>query len=200
MLVDKSVEQSKKVRQSSVKPKLRKKPETIDKLEGPTGSNVFAFFVDNLDSSTQETFLSFAGDSYSVIEIYIYSRFLGYRGSITDCFLWVEEKFDKPDHVKTLLYQIDEMSEDIRKLRADVETGIVKRDVGVARNAQMQRELRGTIAQVELFTNNRDRKGLLMSGADRALRELAQIFKDDPISIPLEEASMAVWARMQLEE
>jgi len=92
------------------------------------------------------------------------------------------------------------MSEDIRKLREDVENGLVKRDVGVARNAQMQRELRGNIAQVEVFTNNRDRKGLLMSGADRALRELAQIFKDDPIAIPLEEASMAVWARMQLEE
>ena len=122
------------------------------------------------------------------------------QARFTDCLLWVEELFDKPDHVKTLLYQIQEMNEDIRKLREDVENGLVKRDVGVARNAQMQRELRGNIAQVEVFTNNRDRKGLLMSGADRALRELAQIFKDDPIAIPLEEASMAVWARMQLEE
>lgn len=198
--MNKSERQLKKELQNNALPKLPKKPETTNKLEGLTSSNVFAFFVDNLDSSTQETFLSFASDSYSVIEIYIYSRFLGYRGSITDCYLWVEETFDKPDHVKTLLYQITEMSEDIRKLREDVETGLVKRDAGVARNAQMQRELRGTIAQVELFTNNRDRKGLLMSGADRALRELAQIFKDDPIAIPLEEASMAVWARMQLEE
>ena len=46
----------------------------------------------------------------------------------------------------------------------------------------------------------KDRKGLLLAGADRAIRELLAIFKDDPISIPLEEASMAVWARMQLEE
>jgi hypothetical protein len=200
MLVNKSVGQSKKVPQSSVKPKQPKKLETTDKQDKLIGTNVFEFFVDNLDSSTKETFLSFAADKYSVIEIYIYARFLGYAGSITDCLLWVEELFDKPDHVKTLLYQIQEMNEDIRKLREDVENGLVKRDVGVARNAQMQRELRGNIAQVEVFTNNRDRKGLLMSGADRALRELAQIFKDDPIAIPLEEASMAVWARMQLEE
>jgi hypothetical protein len=64
----------------------------------------------------------------------------------------------------------------------------------------MQKELRGTIAQLDLFTSSRDRKGLLMAGADRAIRELVFIFKDDPIEIPLHEASMSVWARMQLEE
>jgi len=64
----------------------------------------------------------------------------------------------------------------------------------------MQKELRGTIAQIEQFTSTKDRKGLLMAGADRAIRELLFIFKDDPIEGPLEEASMSVWARMQLEE
>ena len=39
-----------------------------------------------------------------------------------------------------------------------------------------------------------------MAGADRAIRELLTIFKDDPIEYPLEEASMSVWAHMQLEE
>ena len=92
------------------------------------------------------------------------------------------------------------MQEDIRKLRADVETGIVKRDAGVARIASMQKELRGTIAQVDQFTSTKDRKGLLMAGADRAIRELMFIFKDDPIEVPLEEATMSVWARMQLQE
>ena len=198
--MNKSERQLKKELQSSDSPKLRKKHATIDKQDKRISSDVFEFFVDNLDSSTKETFLSFASDKYSIIEIYIYSRFLGYNGTITDCQIWVEDNFKKPDHVSTLLFQIEEMNEDIRKLREDVENGLIKRDAGVARNAQMQRELRGSIAQVEVFTNNRDRKGMLMSGADRALRELAQIFKDDPISIPLEEASMAVWSRMQLEE
>ena len=196
----KSGEQLKKAQVSNAKPKGVKKKETTVKQDKPTSTNVFGYFVDNLDCATQETFMSFAAENVSVIEIYIYSRFLGYEGSMTDCFLWVEDSFDKPKYVETLHYQIHEMTEDIRKLRADVETGLVKRDVGVARNAQMQRELRAGIAQIDEFQSNRDRKGLLMAGADRALRELAQIFKDDPISIPLEEASMAVWARMQLEE
>ena len=91
------------------------------------------------------------------------------------------------------------MQEDIRKLREDVENGVVKRDAGVARVASMQKELRGHIDQVEKFTSTRDRKGLLMAGADRAIRELMFIFKDGN-QIPLEEATMSVWARMQLEE
>jgi hypothetical protein len=161
---------------------------------------LFDSWVDNLDSASQEAFCLFAADNYSVIEIYLYARFLGYKGGIVGCDLWVKHHYSKPDHRKKLLYEIDEMQEDIRKLREDVESGVVKRDAGVARIASMQKELRGTIAQVEQFTTMKDRKGLLMAGADRAIRELMFIFKDDPIEMPLEEASMSVWARMQLEE
>jgi len=92
------------------------------------------------------------------------------------------------------------MQEDIRKLREAVEQNTVKRDAGVARIASMQKELRGAILQIEQYTNTKDRKGLLMAGADRAIRELLFIFKDDPIEGPLNEASMSVWARMNLEE
>jgi len=92
------------------------------------------------------------------------------------------------------------MQEDIRKLRRDIEDDFVKRDVGVSRIAQMQKELRGAIAQVATYTNNKDRKGLLMAGADRAMREILFVFKDDPMESPLEEASLSVWARMQMEE
>lgn len=161
---------------------------------------VFDTWVDNLDSSTQESFCTFASDNYSIIEVYLYARFLGYKGSISSCDSWVKDRYVKPDHRKKLLYEIDEMQEDIRKLREDIENSVVKRDAGVARIASMQKELRGTISQVEDFTNMKDRKGLLMAGADRAIRELMLIFKDDPIEGPLEEASMSVWSRMQLEE
>ena len=161
---------------------------------------LFDSWVDNLDASTQESFCAFSADNYSIIEIYLYSRFLGYKGTITACELWVKDNYKKPDHRKKLLYEIDEMQEDVRKLREDVENGVVKRDAGVARIASMQKEIRGHIDQIEKFTNSKDRKGLLMAGADRAIRELMFIFKDDPIEIPLEEATMSVWARMQLEE
>jgi len=202
----------------NVKPSVKAQPNLVlplnnkTSLDGRTRSatparpnelidiELFDGWVDNLDASTQESFCAFCGDNYSVVEIYLYSRFLGYRGSITACDLWVKDNYKKPDHRKKLLYEIDEMQEDIRKLREDIENLSVKRDAGVARIASMQKELRGTIAQVEQFTGNKDRKGLLMAGADRAIRELLFIFKDDPIESPLEEAAMSVWARMQLEE
>ena len=161
---------------------------------------LFDQWVDNLTSAEQESFTQFAADTFSVIECYLYARFLGYRGSIVPCEQWVRSHYPKPDHRKKLLYEIEEMQEDIRKLRDDVDNGVVKRDAGVARIAGMQKELRGTIAQVEAATGSRDRKGLLMAGADRAIRELMAIFKDDPIELPLEEASMSVWAKMQFEE
>jgi len=176
------------------------KLEITDRRNELIDIEVFDQWVDNLDSSTQESFCSFAADNNSVVECFLYARFLGYTGSIVACDLWVNSKYKKPDHRKTLLYEIEEMQEDIRKLREAVEMGVVKRDAGVARIASMQKELRGAIAQIEQFTATRDRKGLLMAGADRAVRELLFVFKDDPIEIPLNEASMSVWARMQLEE
>ena len=108
--------------------------------------------------------------------------------------------FDKPNHLGILLSEINKMENDIAKLRNDIESSAVKRDVGVARIAAMQKELRSTIAQVDSFVSSRDRKGLLMTGADKALRELAAIFKDDPIEGPLQEASMSVWAKLQFED
>ena len=185
---------SNKSSNSATKPEITVRPNELIDIE------LFDAWVDNLDSATQESFCGFASGNYSVIEIYLYSRFLGYQGGITACDHWVNSHYLKPDQRKKLLYEIDEMQEDVRKLREDVENGVVKRDAGVARIASIQREIRGHIDQVEKFTSMKDRKGLLMAGADRAIRELMFIFKDDPIEIPLEEASMSVWARMQLEE
>ena len=173
---------------------------TISKQNKLISIELFDTWVDNLDSATQESFCSFTEDNYSIIECFLYAKFLGYTGSITSCEEWIKEHYKKPDHRKILLDEIAEMQEDIRKLREDIENFGVKRDAGVARIASMQKELRGTIAQVEQFTSAKDRKGLLMAGADRAIRELMFIFKDDPIESPLQEASMSVWARMQLEE
>jgi hypothetical protein len=184
-------------RSSSVK---LTKPETTTRPSELIDIKLFEQWFDNLNSAEQEAFSGFSLDNYSIIECFLYARFLGYKGSIAACELWLKTNYPKPDHRKTLLYEIDEMQEDIRKLRQDVDEGLVKRDAGVARIAAMQKELRGTIAQIENYTSNRDRKGLLMAGADRAIRELMACFKDDPIELPLEEASMSVWAKIQYDE
>lgn len=176
------------------------KNEIIDRPKELTNIEVFDAWADGLDPGTYESFISFCAENYSVIECFLYARFLGYVSSITSCEDWIKLKYPKPDHRRVLLDEINHMKEDIRLLRDDIESYGVKRDSGVARIASMEKELRSTIHQVEQYTANKDRKGLLMAGADRAIRELAFIFKDDPIENPLKEAAMSVWARMQLEE
>jgi len=182
---------------------VQQKRLTSTKTDSATGYlDVSAFeewFLEQ-PGDAQEAFHAFSCENYSFIECFLYARFLGYVGNIISCEAWIKDQYPKPDHRKMLLMEIEEMREDIRKLREDIENCAVKRDAGVARIAAMEKELRGTINQVEQYTSVKDRKGLLMAGADRAIRELMFIFKDDPIESPLHEASMSVWARMQLEE
>jgi len=175
--------------------------------QGTTGSlneridiEVFNHWLNNLDYPTQESFKAFAGDNLSIVQIFLYASFLGYKGTITACELWVKNNYTKPNHQGVLLAEIEEMQEDIRKLREDIENYAIKRDVGVARIAAMQKELRGTIAQVQGFVSHKDQKSLIMAGADKAIRELCAIFKDDVFEAPLHEASLSVWAKLQFED
>jgi hypothetical protein len=176
------------------------KRETINKLEELISSDEYHTWLKGLSNSTRESIIGYAKNTYSVIELYLYCRFLGYEGSIISAEQWVKKNFPKPDFRSYLLHEIEEMKNDIQQLRDAIELGSVKRDSGTARIAQLEKELRGTIEQVEKYTNNKDRKGLLMAGADRAIREIMYIFKDDPIENSLDEASMSVWARMDAEE
>jgi len=203
----KNVKQSEKEQPSrGLRPSKAKNSSSATKKGTTTNLNelidieLFDRWVDNQDIPTQESFHAFAKDCYSLIESYLYARFSGYSGSISSCEAWLNNRYPKPDHRKVLLDEILEMQEDLRKLREDIENYAVKRDAGVARIAAMQKELRSTIGQVESYTSNKDRKGLLMAGADQAIRELLTIFKDDPIEGPLHEASMSIWAKMQLSE
>ena len=68
-------------------------------------SELFEHWLDNLDSSTQESFFAFAEDTFSVVEIFLYARFLGYSGAISCCNNWINEHYTKPDHRKKLLFE-----------------------------------------------------------------------------------------------
>ena len=89
---------------------------------------------------------------------------------------------------------------DISNLRIGIEQGMVKQDMGTARIAMLQKELRGTIKQLSDEKVLLDKQGLILAGADRALREMLSIFRDDPIEGPLTEASMGVWTKILQEE
>jgi len=132
--------------------------------------------------------------------MYLYARFLGFTGSIVECDEWSKKEYKKRDFSGLLEMEIDSMQEDISKLRDAIDMGMVKQDMGTARIAMLQKELRGTIKQLGDEKILMDKQGLILAGADRALREMLSIFRDDPIEGPLQEASMGVWTKILQEE
>jgi len=132
--------------------------------------------------------------------MYLYARFLGFTGSIVECDEWSQKEFKKRNFNLILESEIDSMQEDIAKLRDAIDLGMVKQDMGTSRIAMLQKELRGSIKQLNDEKFLVDKQGLILAGADRALREMLLIFRDDPIEGPLQEASMGVWTKILAEE
>ena len=157
-------------------------------------------WVSSLTDKARESFLAFCKQTASPIQIYLYSRFLGFKGTIVECDEWSKKKFKKRNFNILLEQEIDNMQEDIAKLRQAIDMGMVKQDMGTARIAMLQKELRGSIKQIGDEKVLMDKQGLILAGADRALREMLTIFRDDPIEGPLQEASMGVWTKILQEE
>ncbi len=132
--------------------------------------------------------------------MYLYARFLGFAGSIVSCDKWAQRKFKRRNFNEVLEVEIDSMQQDIANLRDGIQMGMVKQDMGTARIAMLQKELRGTIKQLSDEKVLLDKQGLILAGADRALREMLSIFRDDPVEGPLSEASMGVWTKILQEE
>ena len=157
-------------------------------------------WVKGLTSKDREAYLAFCKQTRSSIQMYLYARFLGFTGTIVQCDKWAQRKFKRRNFNEVLETEIDSMQQDISNLRIGIEQGMVKQDMGTARIAMLQKELRGSIKQIGDEKILMDKQGLILAGADRALREMLTIFRDDPIEGPLQEASMGVWTKILQEE
>jgi len=157
-------------------------------------------WIRGLTDKDRESFLTFCKRTNSSIQMYLYSRFLGFTGTIVECDEWSKKEYKKQDFNGLLEIEIGAMQQDIGKLRDAIDMGMVKQDMGTARIAMLQKELRGAIKQLNDEKILLDKQGLILAGADRALREMLSIFRDDPIEGPLQEASMGVWTKILQEE
>lgn len=157
-------------------------------------------WIETLSPNEKETFFTFCKKHSSPIQMYLYARFMGFTGNIVDCDQWQQATFKKRNLQQILEIEIDNMREDVEKLRQAIDVGLVKQDNGTARIAMLQKELRGAIKQIQDERYLTDKQGLILAGADRALREIVLIFRDDPIEGPLQDAVMAVWTKILAEE
>ena len=168
------------------------------------GSKVYLTYVDQwldtLPASESEEFKEFAEYTPSIIEIWVYSGILGYSGTFNDLSRWVKMKYKKLNRREILNSEIAALHSDIQELRMAVTSGEIKGDNGAARLAALEKELRSHIEVSERINRSTDKRGLILAGADRVMRELTNIFKDDPqFAEPIDNAMNAVWAKVYSE-
>ena len=157
-------------------------------------------WLDTLPAADTEEFREFCDVTPSIIEIWVYAGIFGYPGTFTDLSRWVKMKYKKLDRRGILNSEISALHSDIQELRMAITSGEVKGDNGAARLAGLEKELRSHIETSERFNKSTDKRGLVLAGADRVMRELTQIFKDDPqFAEPMENAINAVWAKLYSE-
>ena len=157
-------------------------------------------WLDSLPAAETEEFKDFAEHTPSVIEIWVYAGIIGYTGSFNDLVRWTKMKFKKLNRREILNSEIAALHSDIQDLRMAVTTGEIKGDNGAARLAALEKELRSHIEVSERINKTTDKRGLILAGADRVMRELTNIFKDDPqFAEPIDNAMNAVWAKLYSE-
>ena len=157
-------------------------------------------WLDTLPASESEEFKEFAEVTPSIIEIWVYSGILGYTGSFNDLARWVKMKFKKLNRREILNSEIAALHSDVQDLRMAITSGEIKGSDGAARLASLEKELRSHIEASERMNKTTDKRGLILAGADRVMREMTAIFKDDPqFAEPIENAINAVWAKIYSE-
>ena len=169
-----------------------------------TGGKVYTTYVDQwldtIPAAESEDFKEFAEVTPSIIEIWVYSGILGYPGTFNDLARWVKMKFKKLDRRGILNSEVSALHADIQELRMAITAGEIKGSDGAARLAALEKELRSHIEVSERINRSTDKRGLVLAGADRVMREMTAIFKDDPqFAEPIENAINAVWAKIYSE-
>lgn len=166
-------------------------------------STTVASWLSSLDKAQKDAFVYYAKNATSDIEAYLYARFLSpaYAGSISDLTAWIQEKYPKEDLRKVLLREIDDLQLDIRNVRDMTQNQMLDHATAATKISALQKELRSHIQAVRSISDGLDRRGLLLAGADRCLRELVQTFDGQPgVQALLEDASLLVWTTMENEE
>jgi len=168
----------------------------VVKTEGPVHS-----FLISLEQDRREAFTTYVENTYSIYEIWLYANVLGYTGGFTSLDKWVLQNYPKLNRRELMLAEIVKLEADIDYLRQQVQADIVKPDAAATRIAHLSKELRGHVVEVEKMTRGTDRRGLVLAGADKVMRELKSIFKgNDDVVNALELAYESVWAALAEEK
>ena len=151
-------------------------------------------FLTALDEPHRELFMNYVENTYSPTEIWLYARVLGYEGAFAALEQWIAQRFPKLNRVQVLVGETNLLEKDIAYLRQMVKMDVVSAHDAANKIGTLSKEIRGHVSEIDKMTKSSDRRGLLMAGADRALREIKGIFKgNDEMTNALALAEVAVW-------
>ena len=152
-------------------------------------------FLESLDHSQREAFQSYASNCHSIYEIWLYATVLRYSGSFIALEEWVENHYPKLNKLEILLTEIVKIEADIDLLRQEVQSGMMRPGDSATRISHLSKELRGHVVEADRIQVARDRRGLIMAGADKVMRELKSIVKgNEEMTNALELAYESVWS------
>lgn len=136
-----------------------------------------AGFLSSLDNNQRERFLGYCEHRESPYQIWLYASALGYEGDFPQLEDWLKERYPQIDRRKILMAEAVQLERDINLARLQVDE--LKPGEGARNVAALSKELRGHLGEVERMTRTVDRRGLVLSGADRLLRVLQELFAED---------------------
>ncbi len=167
--------------------------QTIVKVDFPEIQS----FLTALDNDRREAFLAYVENTYSIYEIWLYARVIGYDLGFNLLEKWVTKNYPKLNRREILLAETVKLEADVDFLRQQVQADLVKPDAAATRIAHLSKELRGHIVETEKMTKSTDRRGLILAGADKVMRELRSIFKgNEDVINALDLAYESVWAAL----
>jgi hypothetical protein len=157
-------------------------------------------FLSALDHGQRERFLLACEARESPLQIWLYACAMGYESDFTELEAWLQKRYPQLNRRRMLEAEAIRLEADIAALRADAGTEAA-RPSDTARNvATLTKELRGHLAEVERMSKGLDRRGLILSGADKLLRVLQDMFaEDEDMQATLGQGFEVLWTQLNEE-
>jgi hypothetical protein len=155
-----------------------------------------AGFLSSLDHDQRERFLADCEGREPPYQLWLYACALGYEGSFEQLEAWLDHRFPQLNCRRVLLAEAVQLERDIQEARARSEE--MKAGEGARTIAALSKELRGHLTEVDRMGRSIDRRGLVMAGADRLLRELEGMFEgNEDVQKSLSAAFEVVWSQVK---
>jgi hypothetical protein len=157
-----------------------------------------AGFLSSLDNSQRERFLGDCESRESQFQIWLYACAMGYEGDFIQLEKWLQKRYPQLNRRRMLMAEAIRLESDIEMIRSKGES---LKAAEAARNiASLTKELRGHLCEVEKMSRGIDRRGLVLSGADRLCRILEDMFSESQeMTDALKSAFNILWVQLQEE-